>query len=99
MKAPEFFLGLGLAIFGIVSYGFCLWYVRDDGRMRRMAESRWWLDRRTVRKLRTGEMSRDQWFARWARGQRAIVKWAFTPFFALWIALCVATVVHSFTGH
>jgi hypothetical protein len=87
--------GLGLGAYGIAFYVGCRWYVRDDERMRRAAESRWWLDRRVIGKVRDGKMTQEEWFARFTRDQRALVKWAFTPITALWIVLCAVMVVRG----
>jgi hypothetical protein len=43
MNAGEVVEGVGLCAWGLVVYGLMRWQVRDDGRLRRMAESRWWL--------------------------------------------------------
>jgi hypothetical protein len=90
--------GLGLAAYGIGFYAGCRWYVRDDGRMRRLAECRWWLDRWRVRKVRKGRMTRDQWFARFTRQQRGLVKWGFTPVTVLWLIACAMKVVQGLRG-
>lgn len=87
--------GMGLGAYGLAFYAGCRWYVHDDARMRRMAESRRRWDRLTNGKLRRGQISQEEWFDRFARGQRTIVKWAFTPFILLWLAICVATTIHG----
>lgn len=90
--------GVGL---GVLSTGFYLlfrWQGSDDNRARRMAQSRWWLDRRTVRKVRRGEMSQEEWFSKFIRTYRATIKWVFTPVIALLLLLSFALVVHGFTS-
>lgn len=86
---------MGLGAFGLAFYLGCRWYVQDDGRLRRMAESRWWFDRRFERQVRSGEMGQEEWFQRFASGQRLIVKWAFTPFIVLWLGLACFMTVHG----
>jgi hypothetical protein len=88
-----------MAAFGTAFYFSCRWYVRSDDRMRRSAESRWWLDRRAVRRVRRGEMLKDEWFDLWIADQRAIVKWFFTPFIAVWLVLSITEIVHGFQSH
>jgi hypothetical protein len=44
--------GVGLAAWGIGFYGLARRQVRDDHRMRRLAESRWRRNRRLKRRLR-----------------------------------------------
>ena len=95
MDSGQVLLGSALGAYGVTFYGFARWYVRDDERLRRMARSRWGWDRRTMRKLRTGEMSQEESFERFAARQRWIVRWAFTPFIALWLGLCIFTVIHG----
>lgn len=95
MNVGEVVTGLGLAGYGVGWYALCRWYVRDDGRMRRMAESRWSFDRRFVRKVRKGRMTQDEWFASFIRNQRGLVKWVFTPFTVLWLIICIVQVVHG----
>jgi hypothetical protein len=87
--------GLGLMAYGTAFYAGSRWYVRDDGRLRRMAESRWWLDRRVRSRIRHGEVTQQEWFAVLARRQRAFVKWALTIIMAFWIALCAVMVVRG----
>ena len=76
-------------------YFFARWQGSDDRRMRRLAQSRWWLDRRTVRKVRRGEMSQEEWFSQFAKTYRATVKWAFTPVIGLLLVLSVVLIVHG----
>jgi hypothetical protein len=87
--------GLGLGAYGVAFYVGSRWYVQDDERLRKMAESRWRWDRLTNGKLRRGEISQEEWFDRFARSQRAIVKWTFTPITVLWLAICMATAIHG----
>ncbi len=63
--------------------------------MRRMAESRWWWDRRLKAELRRGEISKDEHFDSFIKGQRFIVKWFFTPFIAIWVALAFTLAIHG----
>jgi len=87
--------GVGLAAWSVGFYVFARWQGSNDSRMRRLAQARWWLDRRTVRALRRGKMSQEEWFGRLARNYRATVKWAFTPVVALSLTLSVALLVHG----
>jgi hypothetical protein len=96
MNMGEFATGFGLGVYGAAFYTVSCWYVRSDARMRRLAESRWSFDKRTIGKLRRGEMSKDEWVQRFTLEQRRLVKWWFTPFVAVYLVLCVATVVHGF---
>ena len=95
MILSQVFEGMGLGAYGVGFYAVSRWYVRDDTRLRKMAASRWRWDRFTHRELRRGEISQEEWFDRFARGQRAIVRWAFTPVIVLWLAICVATTIHG----
>jgi hypothetical protein len=96
MNMGEFATGFGLGVCGAAFYTVSCWYVRSDARMHRLAESRWSFDKRTIGKLRRGEMSKDEWVQRFTLEQRRLVKWWFTPFVAVYLVLCVATVVHGF---
>lgn len=87
--------GLGLAVFGVAFYACSRWYAGNDRLMRLTAQRRWWFDRWLIRKVRRGEMTRDEWFARFIRNRRAFVKWALTPFVALWVALCMVVLVRG----
>ncbi|MEV0398849.1 hypothetical protein [Actinoallomurus sp. NPDC050550] len=95
MNVEDVVVGLGLDLYGIAFCAACRWYVRDDGRMKRMAESRWWLDRRVVRRVRRGEITRDEWFARFIRQQRALVSWGVTSVIALWLVGCSGLIVRG----
>jgi len=97
MNVGNIAIGAGLAGWGIALFALSRWYVRDDARLLRAAKSRWWLDRRQ-RKIRSGEVSQEEWFTNWIRGQRAMVKWVATPFLALWLIICVGTIVHGFAN-
>jgi|SRR5215472_4087432 len=90
--------GVGLGALSAGLYLFARWQGSTDDRMRRLAQSRWWLDRRTVRKVRRGEMSQEEWFSQLARNYRATVKWVFTPFIALFLVLSVVLIVHGVTS-
>jgi len=79
--------GAGLAAWGVGFYGLARRQVRDDRRMRRLAESRWRWNRRLKRRLRRGEISKDEYFDSFIKGQKFIVKWVFTPFIAVFVAL------------
>lgn len=94
MDAGQVAQGLGLGAYGAAFYGYAYWYVQDDARLRRMAESRWWFDRH-MRKIRTGKISQEEWYTRFARGQRLIVRWVFTPFMVLWLAVAAFTTIHG----
>jgi hypothetical protein len=97
MDVGEFFEGFGLLVYGVAFITFVRWQVKSDERMRRLAKSRWWVDRRSARKQ---GLSQEEWFAKFAGSQRQIVKWAFTPFMVVWFAFCIATIIHSFwPGH
>lgn len=95
MILSQVFEGLGLGAYGVAFYAGSRWCVQDDSRLRRMAESRWRWDRLTNRKLRRGQITQEEWFDQFARAQRMIVKWAFTPFILLWITICVVTTIHG----
>ena len=41
MILSQVFEGLGLGVYGLAFYAGSRWYVRDDGRLQKMAESRW----------------------------------------------------------
>jgi hypothetical protein len=90
--------GVGLGVLSTGLYLFARWQGSDDNRMRRLAQSRWWLDRRTVRKVRRGERSQEEWFSQLARNYRATIKWAFTPVIALLLLLSVVLIVHGVTS-
>jgi hypothetical protein len=89
--------GVGLAAWGVAFYGLMRWQVRDDHRMRRLAESRWWWDRRLKGRLRRGEISKDEHFDSFIKGQRFIVNWVFTPFIAIFVALGLALAILGVT--
>jgi hypothetical protein len=95
MNVGQIATGVGLGAYGVAFYLFSRWYVLSDARMRRGAESRWWLDQRTVRRVRRGQMMKDDWFELWIHEQRQIVKWIFTPFIGLWLVLCIVMVVNG----
>ena len=92
VDAGEIGIGAGLAVWGLTFYIGTKWYVQDDERLRRMAPSRWWLDRRSANKR---GLTQDEWFDRWALGQRQLVRWVVTPFLAVWLLLCVAEVARG----
>ena len=91
-------IGVGLAAGGAGFYAFARWQGSDDDRMRRMAQNRWWADRRTVRKVRRGQMSKEEWFSRFARQYRGTVRWVFGPFTVLMVVAGLATVIHGLTS-
>jgi hypothetical protein len=95
MDSGQVLEGLGLGAYGVAFYAFVTWYVRDEARLRRMAQSRWRFDRRFERRLRTGQMTREEWFDRWCRSQRLLVKWIVTPFIVLWLGLAALTAVRG----
>jgi hypothetical protein len=90
--------GVGLGVLSTGLYLFARWQGSDDTRVRRLAQSRWWLDRRTVRKVRRGEVSQKEWFSQFARNYRTTIKWAFTPIIALLLLLSVVLIVHGITS-
>lgn len=90
--------GVGLGVWTAALYLFARWQGSNDSRIRRLAQSRWWLDRRTVRKVRRGEMSQEEWFSKFARTYRTTIKWVFTPVIALCLLLSVALIIHGVTS-
>lgn len=90
--------GVGLAAWCTGLYLFARWQGSNDSRMRRMAQSRWWLDRRTVRKVRRGEMSQEEWFTQFAKTYRMTIKWVFTPAVALFLLASVVLIVRGITS-
>lgn len=98
MNVGEVFEGLGLCAWGVAFYALARWQVRDDSRMRRLAESRWRLDRLFSRRLRRGEISKDEHFDSLIRTQRLVVTWVFTPAIALWVAGSVGLVIRGLAG-
>jgi hypothetical protein len=99
MITSQVFEGAGLGAYGIAFYAMSRWYARDDERLRKAAQRRWRWDRLTTRRLRQGRISQEEWFHRFARRQRAIVRWGFTPFIILWLVLCMATAIHGLVSH
>ena len=92
MDIGEFFTGLGLCLYCIALLSLVRWYVKDDARMRRMATSRWRIDRRAARKR---GLSQDESFYRFAVGTRRNVRWVFTPFLVVCAALSASLIVRS----
>jgi hypothetical protein len=98
MDVGKVVAGIGLCAWGIGFYGLARWQVRDDNRMRRMAASRWWFDRRVKGKLRRGEISKDEHFDSFIRGERFLVKWVLPPFIAVFVALAVTLAIQGLTS-
>ena len=90
--------GIGLCVLAVAVLVASRWFAADDGRMRRLAESRWWFDRRVQAELRHGNLGRDEWFERFIRHERAIIRWVLTPVMILWAGLCVVIVVTGLAG-
>jgi len=78
-------LELGIGVYCAAFYAICRWYAHDDGRLRRMAESRWRWDRHISWKVRRGKISKDEHLDSFVRRFRIIVKWVFGPI----VAVCV----------
>jgi hypothetical protein len=95
MIPGQVFGGIAVGAWCAGFYVFARWLGSSDRRMRSMAQSRWWLDRRTVRKVRRGEISQEDWFGRFTRQYRSVVKWVFTPFITLVVIVCIATIIHG----
>jgi len=96
-------VGTGLGVYGVVFYGVSRWHARDD-RLRRVAESRWRLQRkrRFDRLLRAGEisphegeLSKEEYIDSSSRRDRRVLNSAFPPFIALWLGICIFTVIHG----
>jgi hypothetical protein len=94
MDSGQVLQGVGLGAFGLAFYLSSRWFVADNARLRRMAESRWRFDRRSESRVRSGEMTQEEWFERFDAGQRLIVKWAFTPFTVLWLGMALFVMLH-----
>jgi len=92
-------VGLGLALYGAAFLAACWWYVGDDDRLRRLAETRWWFDRRFEGRVRRGQVSRDEWFVELARSQRFVVRRVFPAFFIVWFVLTLGTAVRGLLGN
>jgi hypothetical protein len=61
-------------------------------------ESRWWLERRLQRRLRRGRVSKEEWLDICIRQHRWFMKWVWTPFVLLWLALAGWKIVAGITG-
>jgi hypothetical protein len=92
VNAGQVATGAGLAVFGAAFIFAARLYVAHDGLMRRTAASRLRIERHLNWRLRRGRITEDEWSDRFIHGQRALVKWAFTPFMALWLILCLITI-------
>jgi hypothetical protein len=92
-------LDLGISVYCAAFYAICRWYARDDGRMRRMAESRWRWERHISWKVRRGKISKEEYFDSFVRQSRRTVKWVFTPIVGVCVlALVVAAVQALVSG-
>ena len=76
-------MGAGLAAWGAFLYTIMRWFVMHDRLLRQAAERQWWLDRRTVWRVRRGEVSKEAWSEIWISNQRRIFRWVVTPFLAI----------------
>jgi hypothetical protein len=91
-------VGIGFVCWGALLLIYGRHQVTDDVRVRELAERRWWIDRRVIRGVRKGRISREQWLEMTIRHQRWFTKWIWTPFMVLFIAVGVWQVVRGLTG-
>ncbi len=95
MNVGKALLDLGVGVYCAAFYAICRWYARDDGRLRRMAESRWRWDRHISWKVRRGKISKEEHFDSFVGQCRIIVKWVFRPIIAVCVVGCVVAAVQA----
>ncbi len=95
MHVSQLLTGIGLFVWGILVAVLGWWNAWDPVRARRNGERRWWLDRRRAR--RRG-LSKDEWFDKSARSQKAIAKWIGVPVMGLWFVICLVEIVRGAGG-
>ena len=61
MRVGYVFLGLGVATLAGLEYCFAMRMSRSEQRLRRMAESRWRIERHFSRRVRRGELTKEEW--------------------------------------
>ena len=99
MNLGKALLYLGLSVYCAAFYAICHWYVRDDGRMQRAAESRWRRVRHISWKVRRGKISKEEYCDSFIRLSRRTIKWIFRPIIAVCVlALVVAAVQALVSG-
>jgi len=92
-------MDLGASAYGAAFYAICRWYAHDDGRLRRMAESRWRWEARISWKVRRGKISKEEYIDSFIREFRRTVKWVFRPIVAVFVlAFVVAAVIALVSG-
>ena len=98
MRVGYVFLGAGVAVFAVLEYRFAMHMSRSEHRLRRMAESRWRIDRHFSRRVRRGELTKEEWIEEaipqlsemWKSWQR--------PMMVLWICIGVYVAIAGFLG-
>jgi hypothetical protein len=101
MDGGEILRGAGFSAAGIAFYGLKWWQMHNDRLMQRAAEAHSRGSRFTItgRKRRHSGVPEDEHMASWIRGQRWMLKWLATPFFALWTGLWLAEFIRGLLAH
>ena len=66
---------------------------RSDTWRRRMAEQRWWFDRRFDRRAR--RMGKEAWLAYYSERERKVLTWFGLPFAVIWTCLAISVLVRG----
>jgi hypothetical protein len=90
-------IGVGLVGWGLFLLFGWRWQASDDARLRKIYERNWWLDKRR-RRIRRGQLSKEEWLDQCVRWHRTLGKWVGTPVILLYLAAAGWMIVQGIKG-
>jgi hypothetical protein len=91
-------IGVGLLAWGLVLLFAFRWQASDAGRLRRIYERNWWLDKRLGRPLRRQQLSKQERLDLCVQRHRHLLKWVGAPAIVLWFSACAWMIAQGIRG-
>jgi hypothetical protein len=87
VQLGHIFLGVGVAAFGVLCYAYAMYWSGRDDRLRRRAAARWRIDHYFSRRVRRGEITKEEWIEETIPKLRRMARAGQLPMMLFWVGL------------
>jgi hypothetical protein len=74
------------------------WNIREDARLRKLANNRWLIRGRLKLSVLDGSETKEAWIERYVRRQPWLLKWIYPLFALAWVGFCSTLIVGGLRG-